>query len=79
MNGLVNCQILFSAGSRNCIGQKFAILEMKTIISAILRHFEISVDPSYKEPLVCGELVIKPQNGMVLNFKPRKIEDVLYF
>ncbi|XP_061388493.1 cytochrome P450 4e2-like [Musca vetustissima] len=31
----------FSAGPRNCIGQKFAILEIKTAISKIVRHFEI--------------------------------------
>ncbi|XP_061386436.1 probable cytochrome P450 4ac1 [Musca vetustissima] len=31
----------FSAGSRNCIGQKFAILEMKAVLVALLSNFEI--------------------------------------
>ncbi|XP_073826736.1 probable cytochrome P450 4ac1 [Musca autumnalis] len=31
----------FSAGSRNCIGQKFAILEMKAMLVALLSNFEI--------------------------------------
>lgn len=31
----------FSAGPRNCIGQKFALLEIKTVISKIVRTFEI--------------------------------------
>lgn len=31
----------FSAGPRNCIGQKFAQLEIKTVISKIVRNFEI--------------------------------------
>lgn len=61
----------FSAGSRNCIGQKFAILEMKSLITKLVRHFEISVDPSYGGPLIAAELVIKPENGVVLNFKQR--------
>ncbi|XP_065365615.1 probable cytochrome P450 4d14 [Calliphora vicina] len=31
----------FSAGPRNCMGQKFAMLEMKSIVSCILRHYEL--------------------------------------
>ncbi|XP_075153108.1 putative cytochrome P450 4ac1 [Haematobia irritans] len=31
----------FSAGSRNCIGQKFAMLEMKAVMVALLQNFEI--------------------------------------
>ncbi|XP_005186325.3 cytochrome P450 4e2 [Musca domestica] len=31
----------FSAGLRNCIGQKFAQLEIKTVISKIIRNFQI--------------------------------------
>ncbi|XP_061388492.1 cytochrome P450 4e2-like [Musca vetustissima] len=31
----------FSAGLRNCIGQKFALLEVKTAVSKIVRNFEI--------------------------------------
>ncbi|KAJ6643195.1 putative cytochrome P450 4aa1 [Pseudolycoriella hygida] len=31
----------FSAGARNCIGHKFALIEMKTIIAQILRHYRL--------------------------------------
>ncbi|KDR13810.1 Cytochrome P450 4C1 [Zootermopsis nevadensis] len=31
----------FSPGPRNCIGQKFALLEEKTVLSSILRHFKV--------------------------------------
>ncbi|XP_061388494.1 probable cytochrome P450 4e1, partial [Musca vetustissima] len=31
----------FSAGPRNCVGQKYAILEFKTVLSKIVRQFEI--------------------------------------
>ncbi|GFT92281.1 cytochrome P450 4V2 [Nephila pilipes] len=41
--------IPFSAGPRNCIGQKFAVMEMKTIVSAILRNYTVeSLDPRDK-------------------------------
>ncbi|EDV59522.1 cytochrome P450 4e2 [Drosophila erecta] len=31
----------FSAGPRNCVGQKFALLEIKTVVSKIIRNFEV--------------------------------------
>ncbi|XP_062133618.1 cytochrome P450 4p1-like [Drosophila sulfurigaster albostrigata] len=33
--------IPFSAGQRNCIGQKYAMLEMKTLLIVVLKQFEI--------------------------------------
>ncbi|RZF39058.1 hypothetical protein LSTR_LSTR006595 [Laodelphax striatellus] len=34
--------IPFSAGPRNCIGQKYAMLQMKAVVSTILRHFRLT-------------------------------------
>jgi cytochrome P450 family 4 len=33
--------IPFSTGPRNCIGQKFTLLEEKTVLSYILCHYEL--------------------------------------
>ena len=50
----------FSAGPRNCIGQKFALMKEKAVLSKIIRRFEIkSVDPIEKvKPVI--ELVTRP-------------------
>lgn len=42
----------FSAGPRNCIGQKFDMLEMKSIISKTLRDFELRLGKNYEPTLV---------------------------
>ncbi|KAK2165954.1 hypothetical protein LSH36_44g13010 [Paralvinella palmiformis] len=52
--------IPFSAGPRNCIGQNFAMHEMKIIIGKILRKFDITTDPDRpakheKQPIKSGK------------------------
>ncbi|XP_044530679.1 cytochrome P450 4B1 isoform X3 [Gracilinanus agilis] len=58
----------FSAGPRNCIGQQFAMLEMKVVTSLCLLHFEFSLEPS-KPPIKQLQLVLGSKNGIYLNLK----------
>lgn len=59
----------FSAGARNCIGQKFALLEMKSMISKIIRNFELyPTNPPHKLELA-SEAVLKSINGVKLRLK----------
>lgn len=60
----------FSAGSRNCVGQKFAMLEMKTILLRVLQNFEIFVDFNFK-PVLVAELILRSENGVMLKFRKR--------
>ncbi|GLH05336.1 Cytochrome P450 4C1, partial [Gryllus bimaculatus] len=53
----------FSAGSRNCIGQRFAMLELKSIMAKLVWNFRILPDPNY-EPELVWELILKSQNGI---------------
>ncbi|KAJ9598758.1 hypothetical protein L9F63_026706, partial [Diploptera punctata] len=56
--------IPFSAGPRNCIGQKFAILEEKTILSNIIRNYKINATGT--EPIINPDLILRSEN--VVNF-----------
>ncbi|GBN13503.1 Cytochrome P450 4C1 [Araneus ventricosus] len=61
----------FSAGPRNCIGQRFAMLEEKVVISNILRHFRIkSLDPRDKFHIKI-EFTLRPDQPVRLQFIPR--------
>ncbi|CAB3256717.1 unnamed protein product [Arctia plantaginis] len=61
--------IAFSAGPRNCIGQKFAMMELKIAISEIVKNFIIL--PSGIEPKSTAVLVLKSQNGVHVKLRPR--------
>ncbi|KAK2494026.1 hypothetical protein MC885_015623, partial [Smutsia gigantea] len=58
----------FSAGPRNCIGQHFAMVELKVAIALILLHFKVTPEPT--RPLVfLPQIVLKPKNGVHLHLK----------
>lgn len=63
----------FSAGPRNCVGQKFALLELKTIIAKVVRSYELfpSDDPTY-EPILASVLTLRSDNGIHIRLKARK-------
>nr|CAD7203223.1 unnamed protein product [Timema douglasi] len=63
--------IPFSAGPRNCIGQKFALLEEKTLLASILRQFDV-ISMEAKETVgMTLELVLRPIHGMNVKLRRR--------
>ncbi|XP_054711969.1 cytochrome P450 4V2-like [Uloborus diversus] len=63
--------IPFSAGPRNCIGQKFALMEDKTILAHVLRKFKItSLDSTDKVHYQAG-LTLKNDEPIRVSFQLR--------
>ncbi|KAJ8955791.1 hypothetical protein NQ314_006840 [Rhamnusium bicolor] len=60
----------FSAGPRNCIGQKYAILEVKTCIIKWLLQFELTADPDF-EPESGLWAVLRSRNGIKMYLRNR--------
>jgi cytochrome P450 len=64
--------IPFSAGPRNCIGQKFALLEQKTVLSCILRHYELRSLDKREDIKIHAALILKSVEGFKVSMTPRK-------
>nr|XP_050868883.1 cytochrome P450 4C1-like [Vespula vulgaris] len=63
----------FGIGARSCLGQTFAMLEMKMIIATILRRFIIKIDrPVVIEDIALKlDITLKPAKPIVLQFERR--------
>ncbi|XP_030378278.1 cytochrome P450 4ae1 [Scaptodrosophila lebanonensis] len=66
----INSNIPFSAGPRNCIGQRFALFEVKTMVIKIVQNFELlplgpEVQPSIK-------IVLRSGNGVNFGLSHRR-------
>ncbi|CRK87607.1 CLUMA_CG001403, isoform A [Clunio marinus] len=61
----------FSAGPRNCIGQKFAMYELKSSICKVVKNFELTIPKGKEELKIFGDLVLKTTDGITLNIRKR--------
>ncbi|XP_029292888.1 cytochrome P450 4V8 [Cottoperca gobio] len=64
--------IPFSAGLRNCIGQRFALMEEKVILASILRKFSIESCQKREDLRPVGELILRPEKGILIKLEKRK-------
>ncbi|VDP28298.1 unnamed protein product, partial [Heligmosomoides polygyrus] len=63
--------IPFSAGPRNCIGQKFAITEEKAVLSWIFRRYKVETEEPFPGNRPIPELILKPSNGIRVRLTKR--------
>lgn len=62
----------FSAGARNCVGQKFAMLEMKAVLTAVLRRFRLETEQKFSEEMLHVSLTLQSKPPIRLRFVPRE-------
>jgi len=63
--------IPFSAGPRNCIGQRFAQMELKVILAKFISNYYIKTYDHRDKLEVVGELVLRSRNGLKVELTPR--------
>ena len=65
--------IPFSAGSRNCIGSKFATIELKVTLLALLRAYKFRAIDSEDRLRFVSQLVLENVGGIRLSITPRAV------
>ena len=64
--------LAFSAGPRNCIGQRFAMNEIRTVVARLLDRFEMKLDPD-REAIVHPDAILRTADGMYIYFENRSL------
>ena len=64
-----NALLAFSMGPRACIGQNFAMIEAKVVLTMILQRFRLSLSGEYKHAPV-DHLTLTPQCDLPVMLQP---------
>ncbi|XP_029157494.1 cytochrome P450 4C1-like [Nylanderia fulva] len=60
----------FSAGPRNCIGQRFAMLELKAMIAPLVHNFYLEPVDLVKNVRLKADVIIRPSHPVRVKFVP---------
>ncbi|XP_055388171.1 uncharacterized protein LOC129616537 [Condylostylus longicornis] len=63
--------IPFSAGIRNCIGQKFALLEIKVLIASLLKNYKIYPKTRIEDIVFQAGLILRSKYPLKVRLEPR--------
>jgi cytochrome P450 len=67
--------IPFSAGKRNCIGQRFALMEEKVVLASLLRKFEIKSLKTTEELEPIADVILRPLHGIPVQLTARNSKE----
>ena len=74
-NDLSFTKLFNAAGPRNCIGQKFAMMEEKVVIANILRRFTLEPAQKMEDAKCIMELTLKPKDGPMIKIKEKQLKN----
>ena len=67
--------IPFGGGHRKCVGNAFAILQVKAIFCALLRNYEFElVDPAENYRDIMPSLILRPSDPCMLRYRRRAVQ-----
>jgi cytochrome P450 / NADPH-cytochrome P450 reductase len=58
------CYLPFASGSRNCIGQNFALLEAKIILAMLIQRCQFELEPKNQTIAVDVRITMRPKFGL---------------
>jgi cytochrome P450 family 4 len=63
----------FSAGQRNCVGQRFAEMSMIVFLAQVVRHFSFSMTVEEASSVTCDETITCRPVGVIIRLVRREI------
>jgi len=64
--------IPFGGGRRRCIGMSFAMLEMRVVLRAVLRAYDLDLTGAAHEPPARRNITVRPAHGSRASLAPRE-------
>lgn len=69
----------FSGGPRRCIGDRFAMLELQSVLAALLRRFELLPAGAAQRPVLpVFRVTLRASGGLWVHLRPRNAKSVAY-